>query len=305
MKLAYILLTLVLAVSLSLNVISLTGSIVLEDNKQAGENEPSVQQEPIEENILLEPVEKQANTESCPDSCDDGDECTEDYCNEETGYKCVYMGIDSAECICGSSCEDYDPCTMDYCDMNTGECCNPERETCCGNGECEEGESHESCPDDCEEALQGGSPPEAGENNHDGDENEQEQGSTCLDVVINEILPAPIDNGIEWVEFYNPTSSDADMSGCYIDDITYGGKSPVQIEDGILVPAGGFWVFETKSVFNNGGDDVNLIAEDGETIIDSFSYESVFYDLSWFRLPDGGDWQDEATDSSTKGSENA
>ena len=51
----------------------------------------------------------------CPASCDDFDDCTEDYCSAETGYVCVHDPI--------------------Y--------------PCCGNGICESGEDYTNCPADC------------------------------------------------------------------------------------------------------------------------------------------------------------
>lgn len=54
----------------------------------------------------------------CPD-CDDNNPCTEDICNEGTNYECAYKVITP----------------------------------CCGNGECEETEDSESCPEDCEKQI--------------------------------------------------------------------------------------------------------------------------------------------------------
>ena len=45
------------------------------------------------------------------------------------------------------------------------------------------------------------------------------------EVLINEILPAP-SSGPEWVELYNTTSSDVDISYCYIDDLADAGGAP-------------------------------------------------------------------------------
>jgi hypothetical protein len=53
----------------------------------------------------------------CPDSCDDLDECTIDYCSKDTAYACVNQPV----------------------------------RPCCGNDVCEPGESYQVCPLDCTE----------------------------------------------------------------------------------------------------------------------------------------------------------
>jgi len=53
----------------------------------------------------------------CPDSCDDNEPCTEDICGEETDYKCEHNVLTP----------------------------------CCGNMQCEEGETPESCDQDCKQ----------------------------------------------------------------------------------------------------------------------------------------------------------
>ena len=57
--------------------------------------------------------------EECPASCDDGNECTEDSCGENTGFECVNKVI----------------------------------KPCCGNSNCEKGETEVNCEDDCKEEV--------------------------------------------------------------------------------------------------------------------------------------------------------
>ena len=52
---------------------------------------------------------------SCPDSCNDNNKCTEDTCSALTNYQCAHMKITP----------------------------------CCGNSECESGETSKDCPEDC------------------------------------------------------------------------------------------------------------------------------------------------------------
>jgi len=132
-------------------------------------------------------------------------------------------------------------------------------------------------------------------------------GETCNvtagEVLINEILPAP-SSGAEWVELYNTTSSDVNIGYCYIDDLAGAGGAPVQIPNGTTVPANGFWTMDFSSYFNNTGDDVRFLKEDGSTVLDAYSYGSTGYDESWYRLPDGGPWAGLPTTSPTKGTTN-
>ncbi len=122
-------------------------------------------------------------------------------------------------------------------------------------------------------------------------------------VVINEILPAAT-GGVDWVELYNTTSGALDIGNCYIDDIAGGGGAPYMIPAGTTLAAHGYWTSDKSSYFNNGGDDVRLLKEDTSTVLDSYTYGSTAYDVSWYRLPDGGTWQAMATTSPTKGATN-
>ncbi len=127
---------------------------------------------------------------------------------------------------------------------------------------------------------------------------------TCSDIKINEILPANSTvYSSDWVELYNPTGTAVNIGGCIIDDITSGGGSPYTIPSGTTIAAYGFWTVDIASVFNNAGDSVNLIATNGTTIIDSFTFGSTGYDVSWYRLPNGGTWQT-STGTPTKGTSN-
>lgn len=126
---------------------------------------------------------------------------------------------------------------------------------------------------------------------------------TAGQVVINEILPSA-SSGVDWIELYNTTGSTLDLGSCYIDDIAGGGGSPIQIAVGTTIAPHGYWTLDRSSYFNNGGDDVRLLMNDATTVLDSHTYGSTAYDVSWFRLPDGGNWQVTSTTSPTKGATN-
>jgi beta-lactamase superfamily II metal-dependent hydrolase len=125
-------------------------------------------------------------------------------------------------------------------------------------------------------------------------------------VRINEILPAPSGGNPEWVELYNTTDTELDLGGCLLDDIAAeGSSSPVSIPTGTLLSAHSFWTTDFGSYFNNDGDDVRLLLNDGSTVLDSHSYSAGATDASWYRSPDGGTWSSTQTASPTKGASNS
>ena len=130
---------------------------------------------------------------------------------------------------------------------------------------------------------------------------------TCLlspgQVVINEIVPSAT-GGVDWVELYNTTSTTLDLGSCSIDDIADGGGDPVQIAAGTTIPAHGFWTLDKNNYFNNSGDDVRLLSDDGVTVLDTYTYPSTKADRSWYRSPDGGPWALGSNPGPTKGSSN-
>lgn len=90
------------------------------------------------------------------------------------------------------------------------------------------------------------------------------------DVVISEIMPNPLQGGVEWVELYNRTDVAVDLTGWSLFE---GGGNKV-ILSGSLLPAA-YLSFDRKSL-NNGGDIIILKDSQGN-IIDKMSY---------------GDWDD-------------
>ncbi len=127
---------------------------------------------------------------------------------------------------------------------------------------------------------------------------------TIADVVINEILPAPSGGSPEWIELYNPTGQNIDISGAWIDDIASGGGSPQQIPASTIIVAGGYYTMDTTNYFNNTGDDARLLLADGSTVVDSRTYGNSSANRSWYRTPDGGAWASTMTTNTTKGAAN-
>ncbi|TKJ17208.1 hypothetical protein CEE44_01590 [Candidatus Woesearchaeota archaeon B3_Woes] len=86
----------------------------------------------------------------CPKSCDDNDECTDDFCADETKFKCINLlivpCIGDGKCEEGEypsedcpNCDDNNSCTRDDYDYSIPSC-KYTRVTCLGDGRCEEGE---------------------------------------------------------------------------------------------------------------------------------------------------------------------
>ena len=121
------------------------------------------------------------------------------------------------------------------------------------------------------------------------------------EVVINEYVARS--SVTEWVELYNTTGNDLDISGHYIDDIPSGGGAPKLIPSSTIIPAGGYYVMEFSGFLNNGGDDVRFL-DPSQGVLDSTSYTSSTDEFSWYRTPDGGSWSGTESDSPTKGSAN-
>ena len=70
---------------------------------------------------------------------------------QNQGEEGVDCGGPCGQCKkCPANCDDNSKCTRDYCSASTGyECRNENIEPCCGNLECESGESYGSCQSDC------------------------------------------------------------------------------------------------------------------------------------------------------------
>ncbi len=77
------------------------------------------------------------NVIEAPEAALPADEYVEEFVEEEAIEKVK----------CPESCDDFNPCTTDFCEK--GLCKHIPKVPCCGNGICEEGESVLNCADDC------------------------------------------------------------------------------------------------------------------------------------------------------------
>ncbi len=86
----------------------------------------------------------------CPESCDDGNPCTQDFCSPETNYQCEHSLIVGTTEGCQGlveTCKQYQ-CVESECQIVA-------LADCCGNGKCEAGEDFETCSQDCERCDDG------------------------------------------------------------------------------------------------------------------------------------------------------
>jgi phosphatidylserine/phosphatidylglycerophosphate/cardiolipin synthase-like enzyme len=109
-------------------------------------------------------------------------------------------------------------------------------------------------------------------------------------IKINEFMPSPKSlYPTEWIELYNVGTSPVRLDGCWLDDTVSGGKKPWQIPLNTTILAGDVLFFNRSFGLNNDGDAVNLIYVDGSTTIDTYSYDSSEYDISFGRRTDGNE----------------
>lgn len=113
----------------------------------------------------------------------------------------------------------------------------------------------------------------------------------AADVLLNEFVANPQSGESEWVEFYNTSSSTIDLSDYYFDDDSNfdsdsGNSTKIALAG--LLPSSQTCFWELSSYLNNNGDTPSLF-KTGNTV-DSYSYSSSSANLSYARVPDGGNW---------------
>ena len=110
-------------------------------------------------------------------------------------------------------------------------------------------------------------------------------------IAINEFMARPSSGNPEWVELYNASPSDVDISGWKIDDSITTGTAHVIVPVGTILPSNGFYVITRTGDFLDNDDQVQLFMLDSSkkpTIpVDSYSYTGAVSALSYARIPDG------------------
>lgn len=126
---------------------------------------------------------------------------------------------------------------------------------------------------------------------------------SAFDVHINEFIPNPIgdDASLEFIELYNNTDTDVDVSGWIVDT---GGSARFSIDSGTMVPSKGYLTFfsaQKPISLTNSGDHIKLLLADGVTAQDDIVYSSSKEGYSYNRL-ENGEYQQSS--HSTPNSEN-
>ncbi len=132
--------------------------------------------------------------------------------------------------------------------------------------------------------------------------------SQSQNILINEFMAsnsntiADANGGFDdWVELYNPGSSPIDISGYYVsDDASNQNKRQLPNNPGVLtIPANGYLLlwFDAEPQqgadhvdlkLGAGGEDIVLVANDGTTVIDSYTFGQQSANISEGRTPNGG-----------------
>ncbi len=117
-------------------------------------------------------------------------------------------------------------------------------------------------------------------------------------VLLNEFLSNP-SSGDDWVELYNNSSTDIDLSGWALHDTA---TSVMKNLSGTII-ANGFITFDVGTRLNKYGDTITL-KDSASSIIDTYTYSSdPGSNISTGRSPDGGTWGILST--SSKGTTNS
>jgi hypothetical protein len=138
--------------------------------------------------------------------------------------------------------------------------------------------------------------------------------ATAQQVKINEAYSRGTPGDLDWIEVYNTTAADIDISGYMIYDNggLAGSKPKRQFPAGTILPAKGFVAMVTDTAAFDGDESGFGLSSGGETIwledaagalIDSSVIPACSVDTSWARVPDGADtWM--KVQPRTKGSSN-
>ena len=107
----------------------------------------------------------------------------------------------------------------------------------------------------------------------------------------------------DWIELYNPTTTDVALSGMYLTDKPDNLTKWKFSEDSLKIKAGEYLIiwcdeeqeqgsFHTNFKLSTGGEFIALTESDGVTVIDSISFGLQRTDTSFGRFPDASDsWQ--------------
>ncbi|MCK7520233.1 MAG: lamin tail domain-containing protein [Ignavibacteriales bacterium] len=114
-----------------------------------------------------------------------------------------------------------------------------------------------------------------------------------INAKINEVYSRGTAGNEDWIEIYNPSTDQIDLSGYKIYDSggQSGSKPKKEIPSGTIIPAGGFFVVVVDDTLDSGfglsssGETVWL--ENASGIIDSITFPALGVDTSYARNPNG------------------
>jgi len=105
--------------------------------------------------------------------------------------------------------------------------------------------------------------------------------------LLSEVYPSPRKGESEWIELYNDSHETINLAGWMIDDVSGSGSKPFALTSDYRLSPQSFLVLKGMKVsWNNGGDDVRLIAPDG-TVVDSITYPKAKTGFAYARSQDG------------------
>ncbi|HOW68116.1 MAG TPA: lamin tail domain-containing protein, partial [Verrucomicrobiota bacterium] len=124
-------------------------------------------------------------------------------------------------------------------------------------------------------------------------------------VVINEFLAHTDDPEFDFIELYNHSATEADLSGCVLTDDP--SMNRYSIPAGTRLPAGGWMAFNQQQLgfaLNSGGETIYLIHSNGSRVLDAIHFDAQENGVSSGRSPDGAETVRRLTHS-TPGQANA
>lgn len=107
-------------------------------------------------------------------------------------------------------------------------------------------------------------------------------------VVINEFLAHTDEPQIDYIELYNHTLADVDLSGCFISDKV--DTNRFRIPDGTTIPKRGFLLFDQNQLgfrLNAAGETLYLVSSNATRVIDTVRYTDQENGVASGRSPDG------------------
>ena len=116
--------------------------------------------------------------------------------------------------------------------------------------------------------------------------------SAAADVVLNEIVAAPVGAGVDWIELYNNEATAVDLGGWTINDTGSATSGETfTFAAGTMIPAGGFLVIlrDTNFTFGLGGADALSLKDAAGVFADLIQWKEgeAPEGKSFGRVPDG------------------